>query len=516
MSIPVYAAEKELGLEEKIKASASITYASEIVPTSDDEKKLALALLDDKTKGSHGDSDLYPTKSILATSNWNKNDDVFSVAEMWRAKDTPSHKPTNIEHDEKQLVGHIVDCWAVDLDGKVISSNTPLADLPNTFHLVNSAVIYLNWQDEVLQERTDTLIQQIEAGEKFVSMEALFSDFDYAIEKPDGKLHIVARDEDTAWMTQHLRSYGGTGQYEDYKIGRLLKNITFCGKGYVNKPANPDSIIFASDEVYRIIDFSNASTENPLNQEKESNGVNIIVEEQSFSKETDIMSENILKEQNAELKSEVDTLKTSLAEANDKLAKAGTEKYEQQITELQSEAEASQEKIEASTEKLTEANEQIETLTQEIKELKEANAELDEAMAKIEAEKVQADRTSTLVDGGVAKDIAEAKVELFKALDDEQFDAVAQEILAANKPTEEKTEEADASDETDDEDESDASEDTAEANAEEESLENAEEDNEADLSTAGETSEEDEDDDIETLASELVTMLKKNSNEGDK
>ena len=44
--------------------------------------------------------------------------------------------------------------------------------------------------------------------------------------------------------------------YEDHKVGRLLRNITFSGKGFVEKPANPDSIIFDSNHIF---DFSNAS-----------------------------------------------------------------------------------------------------------------------------------------------------------------------------------------------------------------------------------------------------------------
>ena len=46
-------------------------------------------------------------------------------------------------------------------------------------------------------------------------------------------------------------------------IGRLLRNITFCGKGYVKKPANPDSIIFSETT-----DFSKASLENPFDKSK--------------------------------------------------------------------------------------------------------------------------------------------------------------------------------------------------------------------------------------------------------
>ena len=74
-------------------------------------------------------------------------------------------------------------------------------------------------------------------------MECIFNVFDYAVESPNGEYHVVARGENTAFLTQHLRAYGGGGVYQDHKVGRLLRNITFSGKGFVANPANPDSFI---------------------------------------------------------------------------------------------------------------------------------------------------------------------------------------------------------------------------------------------------------------------------------
>ena len=62
---------------------------------------------------------MYYTKSILVTSNWNKNDDVFDNMEVWNARQTPEHKPTNLNHDEHVLVGHMTENWVMSLEGKV-------------------------------------------------------------------------------------------------------------------------------------------------------------------------------------------------------------------------------------------------------------------------------------------------------------------------------------------------------------------------------------------------------------
>ena len=240
-NIPIYKAEANIpGLADKVKANV-ITYASVIMPDKDNKVKAQ------QTKAGVKDKDLYYTKSILVTSNWNKNDDVFDRKECRAARHTPAHHPTNLEHNEKELVGHIVDNWVIDSNGNIIDDNSVIDDLPDIFHIVNGAVIYTLWDDEELQKRTEKLIAEIKDGNKYVSMQASFSNFDYAVIDLDGNYKIIERNESTAYLTKHLRAYGGKGMHGTYtKIGRLLRDITFTGKGYVDKPANPDSIIFES------------------------------------------------------------------------------------------------------------------------------------------------------------------------------------------------------------------------------------------------------------------------------
>ena len=72
-----------------------------------------------------------------------------------------------------------------------------------------------------------------------------FAGFNYALTGENGDHKILARDEES-FLTKHLRAYGGSGEYEGYKIGRALSNIAFSGKGLVSKPANPRSVILKS------------------------------------------------------------------------------------------------------------------------------------------------------------------------------------------------------------------------------------------------------------------------------
>ena len=134
--------------------------------------------------------------------------------------------------------------------GRVIEDDTPEDTLPDKFHIVTGGVLYrqLSSRNIELSSRMEEIIEGIKKGEWFVSMEALFSDFDYALYKDSEAEKIIGRSEDSAFLTKHLRAYGGTGEYQGYKVGRVIKNITFSGKGLVRKPANPDSVFIINDD----------------------------------------------------------------------------------------------------------------------------------------------------------------------------------------------------------------------------------------------------------------------------
>ena len=51
---------------------------------------------------------------------WNKNDDVFNKSEVWAAKNTPQHKPANLEHDEKQIVDRLYEPNKEDIVNNLI------------------------------------------------------------------------------------------------------------------------------------------------------------------------------------------------------------------------------------------------------------------------------------------------------------------------------------------------------------------------------------------------------------
>jgi hypothetical protein len=250
----VYAAEKADNLYEKLQDNKIVASVAPI--TAADKLPEATRKLFDESINKHlfgafaseniETFDLHRLYTILVTVGWNLNDDVFGVKEVWGARHTPEDKPFNLEHNPRHVIGHITGCVVVDDSYTVVSDDISVDELPDKFHILTSAVVYkhIKSRDEKLADETKELIESIARGEWFVSMEALFSDFDYALTKASGERFVVARNDETAFLTKHLRVHGGVGQYQGNKIGRYLKNITFSGKGLVKKPGNPESYVF--------------------------------------------------------------------------------------------------------------------------------------------------------------------------------------------------------------------------------------------------------------------------------
>lgn len=485
-NIIVFDQEKKDGLESKISTDASLAYVSQLctpdsVGAFNTAPNYNAALDSFFAKSGRDDSDIYHTYSILVTTSWNKNDDVFSKEDVWAARNTPQYKPTNLEHDEKQIVGGIIGNWPVDSNFNILDPKSSAEELPDVYHLLVSSVIYRQWQDPEYQDRAEELIQSIERGQKFVSMECVFRGFDYAVTGPDNKNHILARSSETSFLTKHLRAYGGEGIYEDHKVGRLLRNITFSGKGYVDRPANPDSIIFDKNHVF---DFTNASTAENLFFDN--NGVSVRVEKEIFSdvrQENLNMSNEILSDQVRELKEALAAVKADNQALSEKLSEANVEKWETQVAELTQTIEALNESSVQASDDLVSANSEIEDLQTKLTEVSEAKQQAVDSLYAIEKEQSKAKRVISLVEAGLLEAEAIAKVEVFNDLTDEQFEAMAEAISAvrseAGKPWEDKKKKSDKPGEDDDDKEAEATDveenEETEADSEEEATEADEE-----------------------------------------
>ena len=506
-TIPVFKAEQDAGLQHLIESNASIAYQTPILLDQECHEDIACSIKEEAHKGdgnyqtdpltatptafpdfvkaAKDDDDIYHVYSILVSTSWNKNDDVFDKDEVWASKDTPKYKPTNLEHDEKQIVGGIIDNWAVDDNFNLIDENSESKDLPDRYHILVSSVIYRQWQDPDYRHRVLDLIENIEAGNKYVSMECMFRGFDYAVVAPDGKNHILIRNDETAFLTQHLRSYGGTGAYQDHQVGRLLRNITFSGKGFVDKPANPDSIIFDKNKTFEFNTASISSKSSLFNP----NGVILKVDNPNIlnTQESYDMSNEILSDQIAELKASLESAQAENTTLADKLAEANVEKYEQNIEELNNQLKTSAEQIKSLTSELAASKSNAEEITSKFEVINASHDKLVSYVADMDAAEKARSRKASLIEAGLSDEEADAKVEIFADLSDEQFGIVTQTL--ADYSDKWKKNKKDKKDE-DDDDETDSSVETAdeevevEAKVDEEVLETVKAEETSSLSVA--------------------------------
>lgn len=437
----IFQAEIDDKLSDLLSAKSSISYACLLEKS--DKSPIFSKNLDIKALAGLEDKDLYYTQSILVTTSWNKNDDIFDKDEVWLAKDTPTHKPTNLEHDEASIVGHITSNWPMTVDGVLIDESTPVDNLPNKFHILTGSVIYIGYTDPELRERAQKLIAEIENGTKYVSMECFFKGFDYGlINKSTGEYKILSRNAETAFLTKHLRSYGGLGEHENYKIGRVLRNITFSGKGFVDKPANPESIIFTKDNIqfdknianFEILKeknstfdnigvFSNQANlkENDMSLEKQVTEISEKLEAMSKCDEAIAEAKSVaasLTEKTSSLEAQVKAQEIELAETKTALENANLEKEEA--------AKKMQEDMKKKDDEMTKMKAELDAATEIIAAYKGKEEEMMKKEKKMK-------RMAALVESGLDNELASTTVDRFESLDDASFEGM-KEIFAAMMP----------------------------------------------------------------------------------
>lgn len=395
----VYQQEILDGLSDQIKAQASIAYCAPAIIVNDiecDDTWDVSRQNIDKIKASSNPNqiDLYYLKSILVSTGWNKNDDVFDPMQTWSAKRTPEDKQFNFMHNENDIIGHITGSYVIDRNGtKIISED--IDNPPEEFDIVTEAVLYNSWTNPENRERMKKIIAEIEEGKWFVSMECLFAGFDYSVIDQQGKAKVIARNEESAFLTKHLKAYGGTGEYEGYRIGRSLRDISFSGKGLVSKPANPRSVILDSSKAFSVtLDTDNSNV----------------------SKGDINMSDNNLEKQLADLQSELASSKEET-----QTVKAEVETVNKEFAE----------KVSVLENTLAEKDEALKTFADKVASLEATLAEKESLLTELstamdEMKKKEKDRMrkDKLVKAGFEDAEAEESVNLYDALSDEAFEAV--------------------------------------------------------------------------------------------
>lgn len=195
--------------------------------------------------------DLQYLTAIFVSSGMNKNGAVFLGSELCKASKTIAHKAVDIEHDERAIIGQITNSVYMDHAGKLIDPCSFVGDKVKAADMMDmdvaiSAIIH--------KARFPEIADQILNGEWMVSMEAYYRDYDVKV----GDL-IIPRDQ--ASQLGYDKLVGSVVRVKDGKkelgfhlVGRVLRDITFCGVGIVKSPANERSVILESAALKEFVD----------------------------------------------------------------------------------------------------------------------------------------------------------------------------------------------------------------------------------------------------------------------
>jgi hypothetical protein len=405
--IKIYPAEINDGVAELVKTQASVAYCA---PATIHKGNLSAAIevikdvdvLDRVVAENKDQIDLFYLESVLVSTGWNKNDDVFLADATWEARNTPEDKQFNYMHDENDIIGHITGSYILSKDGKrVDDAEFP----PEDFDIITQAVLYNSWTNPENKERMESIIAEIEQGKWYVSMECLFAGFDYALMDEKGRAKLLPRNEASAFLTKHLRSYGGTGEYQGYKVGRALRQISFSGKGLVSKPANPRSIILSQKSL--AFNVNNEISDFSIGEHKMSDTFVTTLENQladvraelaSAKEENKIVKARIEEAKDKEFAAKISDLETTVAEK------------EQSVAEMEEAIKSTQARIAELEDALVKSSEQLSTAMKNMQDMKKK-----ELMAK---------RKASLIDAGFENDEAEASLVAYESLADESFESI--------------------------------------------------------------------------------------------
>jgi hypothetical protein len=173
-------------------------------------------------------------------NQFNKNDDGIDTATAMAIKDYFVHKPTNIEHNKKKIVGHIVSsAFSRSYNDEIFEINNQ--DSKEPFNLALGAVIYSNANQEFADlalrsvNPNDELYQSVSA-----SWELGFND--YVIAAGSRKLseaEIITNVKHISELSEYLKAFDGEGEMKDgTPIYRLVVGEVYpLGIGFTANPA---------------------------------------------------------------------------------------------------------------------------------------------------------------------------------------------------------------------------------------------------------------------------------------
>jgi hypothetical protein len=389
-----------------------IDSSEKTIASIDDILRSNLRLSVEKIKPDYVDLGSTWIPAIMVTSNWNANDDVFSPEETLKAAITVLNKPVNWQHngeeEDNETIGVITNYLVLDENYLPISETSS----KNKYHILVGMLVW----DKYFPTYAEKIAEQISDNVLFVSMECLSKNYGYALRKEGSdSITLIDKTENTSRLDNYLRKNKGTGKInldgQNYLVGKWLKNIVFSGIGFVNKPANKESIIIP-EVISQNSEFEDSNNSDLFKLVAKNSVLNNIEVQNMSEANTAKESATVNYEaQLAELNSAKEVAEKALAEANAKI-KSMEDSYASEKAEAEKQMAKMKEDKECAEKALAEAKDSA-------KQVAEA---FDKAKAEVVDYKAQVRLTEMKSFGAVDQDEVKA-LELYKAMSDDAYNA---------------------------------------------------------------------------------------------
>ena len=328
--------------------------------------------------------------NAAVVNEFNRNGDGMSTKTAIDSVQQFVHKPTNIEHNKKKIVGHIVNAGFSDYSDSTILVNVD-EDETNPFNIALGAVVYKTIDKDFF----NTLKNSTDPKSKIhntvsASWEVGFSEFKIAVGSKNLKeAEIISDPKQIMEMKGMLKGFGGKGVMKDgTPINRLIVGDVYpLGIGFTMKPAANVKGVISQDtqEIKETEKESKAiiiNTSNKQAKELEKIAAKISQKIKNTVNNNYIMDiENLL----TELKSDLQEKKFS-----QEAIASMTSTFAEAIKTKDEEYRASLEAAENEKAEIAKANEElknsVESIQEELSSAQERIAEFEKAQAALEAE----------------------------------------------------------------------------------------------------------------------------------
>jgi hypothetical protein len=178
--------------------------------------------------------------NAAVVNEFNKNGDGIDTKTAIESVQQFIHKPTNIEHNKKKVVGHIVNAGFSDYSDSTVLINID-ENQKDAFNIALGAVVYKTVdKDFATMLENSTNPKNKMHNTVSASWEIGFSEYSIAIGSKNLKdAEIISDPEKVKEMKGVLKSFGGKGVTEDGRpVYRLITGKVYpLGIGFTMKPA---------------------------------------------------------------------------------------------------------------------------------------------------------------------------------------------------------------------------------------------------------------------------------------